>query len=562
MFAQATVNLLGSSEAQGKVDVQNGNVFLGDSAKAMDIQVATKGKLTVKENWAGSAVVNFAAALEENLVPAANGAAEGNFTGSLTTPAGGKITNSEGRLAVEGATQQDPDQLVLDGDNKGYCQACGTDVVWTGLTKAMGDKSDGAVYHFYLTKDISVGQWSFGSATKGTKICLHLNGFKITGGRRISVGGEGSVLSILGKGVITCDGTSENQTYVTGTVTALSGTLNLLGGEYISTAANGTPAVQLTGGVCNLGGKATAGSIKVEKAAKLNVKADFAGMAAVNFAAALEENLVPAANGAAEGDFTGKLVTQSGEKISHKEGKLLVEAGKLALDANNMGYCQHCKAMVEWKAAGVTGLSTKNDGQHHHLYMTANFDQTWGYLTLTTNTKLCLHLNGFNIQQKGRIFVSGAELNLMGKGTVASTVAHTNATYNTGAITVNNATVNIYGGTYESPLADIPAIRTQNAASRVNLLGGKVTGSAVIGKGILTLGGKAIAEDLQVEAEGILNVRADWAGTAKATFAVALAEGKVPAANGASEGVFSGTLTIGTTKLIGKDGLLEEETAQ
>ena len=262
------------------------------------------------------------------------------------------------------------------------------------------------------------------------------------------------------------------------------------------------------------------------------------------------------------GDFTGKLVTQSGEKISHKEGKLLVEAGKLALDANNMGYCQHCKAMVEWKAAGVTGLSTKNDGQHHHLYMTANFDQTWGYLTLTTNTKLCLHLNGFNIQQKGRIFVSGAELNLMGKGTVASTVAHTNATYNTGAITVNNATVNIYGGTYESPLADIPAIRTQNAASRVNLLGGKVTGSAVIGKGILTLGGKAIAEDLQVEAEGKLNVRADWAGTAKATFAVALAEGKVPAANGASEGVFSGTLTIGTTKLIGKDGLLEEETAQ
>ena len=121
------------------------------------------------------------------------------------------------------------------------------------------------------------------------------------------------------------------------------------------------------------------------------------------------------------------------------------------------------------------------------------------------------------------------------------------------------------GATYYlkvSPLAEIPAIRTQNAASRVNLLGGKVTGSAVIGKGILTLGGKAIAEDLQVEAEGKLNVRADWAGTAKATFAVALAEGKVPAANGASEGVFSGTLTIGTTKLIGKDGLLEEETAQ
>lgn len=578
-YAQATVNLLEGSEVKGITNVTKGNLILDGSAKATDIQVTKDGKLTVKENWTGSAVANFVAALEENLVPAANGAAEGNFTGSLTTPEGGKITNLEGRLSVEAPQVQDPNALVLDANNMGYCQHCKTVVQWKAAsTTGLSTMSDGAHHHLYMTADFTY-TWGYVTLTSGTELCLHLNGFNIQQKSRIYLGN--AQLNIMGNGHVATVVRNDNDSYNTGAITINNATVNIYGGTYDAPIAgipaiytqNASSVLNIYGGTVNgkadiskgnvtLGGAAMVSDLEVAKDAKLTVKADFAGMAAVNFAAALEENLVPAANGAAEGDFTGKLVTQSGEKISHKEGKLLVEAGKLALDANNMGYCQHCKAMVEWKAAGVTGLSTKNDGQHHHLYMTANFDQTWGYLTLTTNTKLCLHLNGFNIQQKGRILVSGAELNLMGKGTVASAVAHTNATYNTGAITVNNATVNIYGGTYESPLADIPAIRTQNAASRVNLLGGKVIGSAVIGKGILTLGGKAIAENLQVEAEGKLNVRADWAGTAKVAFAAALVEGKVPAVNGASEGAFTGTLTTGTTKLVGKDGLLEAEPAQ
>jgi hypothetical protein len=291
------------------------------------------------------------------------------------------------------------------------------------------------------------------------------------------------------------------------------------------------------------------------------------GSAAASFTAALEENLVPAANGVAEGDFTGSLTTPEGGKITNLEGRLSVEAPQvqdpnaLVLDANNMGYCQHCKTVVQWKAAGTTGLSTMSDGAHHHLYMTANFDRTWGYVTLTGGTKLCLHLNGHNIQQRGRILVASSQLSIMGSGKVASIEASTNNDMNSGAITSRKSTVTLYGGTYESPVAGIPAVKLEYAEDQLLLLGGNVTGTVQADKGAVILGGNGNAADLQISEAAKLTVQADWTGTAKVTFAAALAEGKVPAANGASEGAFTGKLTVGEVKLIGKEGRLEAASA-
>ena len=145
----------------------------------------------------------------------------------------------------------------------------------------------------------------------------------------------------------------------------------------------------------------------------------------------------------------------------------------------------------------------------------------------------------------------------MGKGRVASVEESANADLNSGSITVRKSTVRLYGGTYESPLATVPAIKLEHAESQVMILGATVPGKVVVEKGRVILSDKAVAGDLQIGAEGKLVVQANWAGTAKAIFATALEEGKVPATNGASEGAFSGTLTTGETKLIGKDGLLE-----
>jgi hypothetical protein len=183
-----------------------------------------------------------------------------------------------------------------------------------------------------------------------------------------------------------------------------------------------------------------------------------------------------------------------------------------------------------------------SDGAHHHLYMTADFDRTWGYVTLTSGTKLCLHLNGHKIEQKGRIYLGNAELSILGKGRVATTVVHTTDTYNTGAITINNATVNIYGGTYDAPIEGIPAIYTQNASSVLNIYGGTVNGKADISKGNVTLGGAAMVSDLEVAKDAKLTVKADFTGMAAVYFAAALKESLVPAANGAAEGDFTGIL--------------------
>lgn len=537
-FAQATVNLLEGSEAKGAVNVNNGNVTLAGSAKTGEIKVAEGGKLTVKESFTGSATATFAAALEEKLVPAANGAAEGNFTGNLTTVNGEKITNQEGRLLVEVAEVVDPDVLVLDANNMGFCQHCKTTVEWKAAGgSGLSTISDGQHHHLYMTTDFNY-TWGYVTLTNGTKLCLHLNGHKIQQRGRIYLGN--AELSILGKGSVATTVAHSSETYNTGAITINNATVNIYGGTY-DAPIEGIPAIysqnaasvlniyggtvngkaDITKGNVTLGGNALVADLQVAESAKLTVKADFAGMAAVNFAAALKENLVPAANGAAEGDFSGALVTQAGEKIVNQEGRLRVDAGKLLLDENGMGYCQHCKTIVEWKAAGTTGLSTVSDGQHHHLYMTADFTYTWGYVTLTGGTKLCLHLNGHNIQQRGRILVASSQLSIMGSGKVASIEASTNNDMNSGAITSRKSTVTLYGGTYESPVAGIPAVKLEYAEDQLLLLGGNVT------------------------------------GTAKVTFAAALAEGKVPAANGASEGAFTGNLTVGEVKLIGKDGSLE-----
>ena len=129
----------------------------------------------------------------------------------------------------------------------------------------------------------------------------------------------------------------------------------------------------------------------------------------------------------------------------------------------------------------------------------------------------------------------------MGKGRVASVAESGNADLNSGAITNRKSVVRLYGGTYESPIASVPVIKTEYAESQVLILGATVTGKVDVQKGNVILGGSGNAADLQISAEGKLTVRADWAGAANVTFAASLAEGKVPAANGVSEGTFTGT---------------------
>lgn len=115
VVANGALNVLGG-EIAGTVNAAD--LTLGGAAKITKIEAAN---LTVKADWTGTAVIS-AAVLE-------TGAAEGDFTGALTTVDGDKVINAGGKLAIyvpvvmTGITVTAPtkveyelgEELVLDG---------------------------------------------------------------------------------------------------------------------------------------------------------------------------------------------------------------------------------------------------------------------------------------------------------------------------------------------------------------------------------------------------------------------------------------------------------------
>lgn len=165
---------------------------------------------------------------------------------------------------------------------------------------------------------------------------------------------------------------------------------------------------------------------------------------------------------------------QADSSLTVEEANALDNSKLVFADDGKTAYCPVCKADVQWTKAN-TGLSTINDGAHHHAYLTQNFAYGWSYLSLDSTSTVCLHLNGFDIRPTnaaGRIQSYGT-LNIMGDGTVLGGNSTANAT-----LEILGGTVNLYGGIYTSVSTNAaPAILLAKNTAKVNMYAGATVGS-------------------------------------------------------------------------------------
>lgn len=222
--------------------------------------------------------------------------------------------------------------------------------------------------------------------------------------------------------------------------------------------------------------------------------------------------------------------------------------GILELDANGYGYCDACQQTVKWTK--ISGQVYKQaSGSHCYFESKDGSDVvstpyqliTWPD-SVAADYKLCLHLNGQRVETGSRALMNTGNLNIMGKGSLVGTGTTTSTSLLTGTLTINGGTLSLYGGNYTSEVSGVPAIITKFNSATVNAYDVNVVGGIQITKGTLNLGGPSVADVITV-AEGKLNVKENWTGTATASFA-ALADNTIPAANGTSEGDYTGNLFL------------------
>jgi len=570
---------------QGTAYIPGGTLNLEQAAIVDDIQVDVGGKLYVKSSWTGSAQVEFAAEATDNQIPAANGGAEGSFTGSLKTPDGCKVQVGENGVLLTG--------LILDANAQAECPVCEEVVTWTAIKDGtrIGYQLNKGHLHYYLAEDVHPQEgYEFMELAGASKACLHLNGHDLT------LSGQcqlylNTVLNVMGTGNVDFIGTASTEAYMEAAITVLGGTANLYGGTYTvsgAAAEAGKPAVlvktqkvsqaTLSGatvsapvrvelGNVTLQGKATATNIQVGLNGKLTVSEDWTGTAQTDFTAMLEDNAVPAENGAAGGAFPGTLTMPDGRQLGGTAAGTLALKITLSLDANSQALCPVCNQTVTWTAiTNSNTLGTINDGKHHHRYLAVDVDARKianQYLNLMgTNTKLCLHLNGHDLQYGGYVMVANTTvMNIMGSGNMTFTATNTSNSYDISGLYANYGTINLYGGTYNVAEAAVtegrPTVQIRKEGGTITVHNAVVNGRTYVPGGSLTIQEDANLKNIQVDGKGKLTVAGNWNGTATAKFAAALSDGAVPAASGASTGDFPGALSLTDgTRLKGKDGLL------
>ena len=576
-----TVNVMDAT-VLGKVNIPGGTLTLDQGAQLQDIQVDTNGKLYVKSTWTGSAQADFAASLEDNRVPAANGGAEGSFTGSLKLPDGsGVYADADGRLFSG---------LVLDTNNQAECPICRKVVTWKAVNNGtvIGYQLNKGHQHFYLAEDVTskVGA-EFMELAGDSQACLHLNGHDLTLSGHFQLY-LNTVLNIIGTGNVDFVGTASNEAYMEAAVTVLGGTANLYGGTYtVSGAAKdaGKPAVLVKNqavsqaniagaticaptrvelGNLTLKGKSNVDEIRIGIKGKLTVDETWSGTAKADFDVALEEGVVPATNGAANGTFTGILTMSNGHRLQATAKGNLAQAITLTLGANNQAICPVCNETVTWTAfSGNTAMKDMTDGKHYHIYLSSDVDARKianQFFNLTNSSKLCLHLNGHDLLHGGYMMVGGT-LNIMGSGNVTFTATNTSNAYDVGGLYANYGTINLYGGVFavaeDAATEGKPAIYIRKDGGNVIVKNAIIKGEIYAPGGNVTLEETAQVRTIRVDQGGKLIVAGSWTGVAEAAFDTELVNDAVPEANGKSTGSFTGGLRLQDgTLLEGKDGKL------
>ena len=634
-ITDGTVNLY-NAVVNGRIDLTGGVVNLhgstnvvGFNGELTDNIEVVRGKLVVGANWTGTASVSFPT-ITNKVVAEANGASEGAYTGKLylEDTDGIQILGEDGKLVVSGDYDGGDDEVVDEvakiieeaktarADN--WCPVCQKTVTWTRAKAQVYGVTDGG--HYYFEDDAASGttytlydliNW-LGNENAGYTVCLNLNGYNVTTGRRMTV--SSGTVNIINGGVLL--GTGANATNVTGTLTVSGGTVNLYGGTYQSTAPNGAPAINMTGantvvnlynatvngridlteGTLNMYGTSKVVGMNGELTGNINVTggklvvgANWTGTASASFPS-ISNRVVAEANGASEGAYTGKLYLEAtgNPEIAGQEGKLVIvgdynggddevvdEITKIieeAKTARAKNWCPVCQKTVTWTQV-KSQVYAPVDGGHYYFQdadATGTTNCKYDLINWVGNENagytVCLNLNGYNVVTERRMTVSSGTVNIINGGVLLGNGLNT--TNVTGTLTVSGGTVNLYGGTYQSTDdGGAPAINITGANTAVNLYNATVNGRIDLTEGTLNMYGTSkvvgmngeLTDNINVTG-GKLMVGANWTGLASAKFST-ITDNVVNEANGSSEGAYTGTLYLegGNSKIIAQDGKLVVE---
>ena len=616
-FANTAANVKISADAvvNETINLNQSKLTIEGNAQIQKIDITGNAKLTVDKSFTGSALINIPAEnVKEGLIRATNGAATGDFTGSVITTEGNVIKNQNGRLAVTATkvtvpTFTDEDINIVDptvfdpANNNGeaYCSVCNRKVIWTALNAQNPIAgTTNANSHFYFAENytdtsagrlINAGKDSNGTATT---VCLNLNGKAVTTNSFIKCENTctTNIMDTAG-GSITYTGTDNLIDAYTATLAIYGGTYNSTTGNvlkqqksnwqqlYGNTTINGK--VVLDGGntATNLVVRenASISELEVGTKGKLIVAKDWAGtIEKVTFANTLVENKVPTANASAD-VFTGTITMADGRELTKDPDSTQLVASALRapkdvfdLNTYSEAWCEACQeyvAKADWTAvagdACIGSVGDKN-GAKTHYYLADNGSYTDGEFFAGYNGTFCLYLNGKTKTLGGRISLAGPDgtFNVIGNGAI---VFEPNAALAEECrtelfdVSVGNGTINFYGGTFTTT-SNVPLLQLGAAGTAANIKGSDVsfTGNVAVTSGVFTLDQNANATKITVANTGKLVVSSTWTGTAVADFAAALVNNVVPEANGVSTGSFTGNLTmVDGKRLFANEGKLALE---
>ena len=571
---------IANAEVRGQTVVQAGTLTLAETAVAESIQVETAGKLVVADNWEGLAMVSFAAQLQENTVPEANGASGGDFVGGLRLPDGTQLVGENGKLVKETVMK-----LRLTEDGVGYCPVCYKLAKWKGIKNGgcigVLETTTDAKHHYYLAEDeITSAQGKlFARLWSGNQVCLHLNdkNLKVTGAIQIFNGGT---MNILGDGHVEFLGNTgspdANITLIDATSPGTKA-LNIYGGTYTTSddklifRGNGgnftvNVIVKLSGNT-NLDGVVTLtqsqlhlkDSVKVKyikgsNTASIRVDENWRGGAVVEYLTQPMDTYVSEYNARSGGAYMGGLMLADGRRLVGENGKMRIVEASLILNENNEGYCEGCNEVVTWTPIqGTKAIGYFSDGEHRHYYLSGDLQMpdSGNQMLGVNNTKLCLHLNGKNLTHGGRIFATGkdAVLSIMGEGNVTFTGNSTAGgdEFRVSALRpISNATINILGGTYSvagKALEENKPILDSTSAGKVYVKNARLNGLATATTGTIVLDGAAKVDKVVINADAQLKLADTWKGSASVAFEAPYVGNALPAGKLTGE-TYTGTLTL------------------
>ena len=608
----AKVYLHKNVNIQGKVNARKGNLYVNGSASITDLQI-TGGKMTIAEGWSGTitSLTVPAADISNNLISASRVTVEGDFTGTVTL--------SDGRVAVKEGNQlkvtaAPAGELVLDGSNMGFCEACNATVQWTQFTQRVSNVQSGH-QHYYLAGNLTLNdlQWQpFGVQNAGS-ICFHFNGYTLTTNTRIFQTGTGRINLITENGGWVCTGImpaayagAADTGVGKGLVVNSTGGIAIYGGTYTSQLST-VPLVYVAGGPIILkdatlngfaqfaananvkanielkGSTTISGGVQWLGAnGKITVDSSWTGSATLTLPdGAVENSVVKAAYGVANGDFTGTLKLTTGEKLVNDNGSLKVVAAEpentLELDGNNMGFCEACNATVQWTQ--FTQRVPNIHSGHNHYYLAGDLtlnDQRWQPFGVQTEGSICFHFNGYTLTSNSRIFQTGTgSINLITKnggwvctGVVPADYASEDNGIGKGLSAAGAGGINVYGGTYTfqpgEGVATLPLLYV--AGGPIVLKDATINGCGEIvssaNSNLVLKGSTTIRDNVQwLGVNGKITIDSSWTGSATLTLPDGAVEnGVVKAAYGVANGDFTGTLKLSTgEKLVNDNGSLKVE---